>query len=102
MVFSHLSKLPHGNLRLAQEYFSPVGGAKFQPVTKTWNQPKPAKPTNNHQQNQPKPPTIYLNTTRLCDICVDGRLRDYHVDNHAWNFLGRALSCFILQLRTSH
>ena len=45
------------------------------------NQPKPAKTTNKTTQNQlqnrpnqPKPATIYPNTTGLRDICVDGRL----------------------------
>ena len=55
-------------------------------------QPKPAtKPpkttykTNKTNQNDQK--TSY--TTGLRDISVDGRLilRDYHVNNHAWNFL---------------
>ena len=55
-------------------------------VTKTQNQPKPPKTTPNHpkppkttyktnkiNQNDPKPATIYPNTTSLGDICVDGR-----------------------------
>ena len=60
----------------------------FSVVTKTRNQPKPPKTTQNHQHNQPKPPktiyktnqndpkpaTIYPNTTGLRDICIDGRL----------------------------
>ena len=46
----------------------------------TQNHPKPpAKPakttykTNKTNQNDPKPATIYPNTTGLRDICVDGR-----------------------------
>ena len=48
-------------------------------VTKTRNHAKPptkpAKTTYKTNQNDPKPATIYPNTTGLCDICVDGRLR---------------------------
>ena len=43
-------------------------------VTKTRDQPKRPKTTYNHQQNQPKPSTIYPNMTDLCDICLDGLL----------------------------
>ena len=47
-------------------------------VTKTRNHPKPptkpAKTTYKTNQNDPKPATIYPNTTGLRDICVDRRL----------------------------
>ena len=61
-------------------------------VTKTWNQPKPSKTT----QNQPKrPKSIH----QFCDICADGRLCDV-----AWLLRWQSCeefsrpSCFILQL----
>ena len=46
----------------------------FSVVTKTRNHPKPPKTTNKTSQNDPKPATIYPNTTGLRDICIDGRL----------------------------
>jgi len=45
----------------------------FSVVTKTRNHPKPLKTTYKTNQNDPKPGTIYPNTTSLRDICVDGR-----------------------------
>ena len=70
-------------------------------VTKTPNQPKPAKTTQNQQKtsqnqpktsyktnkNDPKPATIYPNTTGLrVRRWPSVMLRDYHVDNQEVKF----------------
>jgi len=85
-------------------------------VTKTRNQPKAAKTTQNHQQNLPKPttkPTKPTKTTQnrlqytlIWPVCViqylsrwpSVMLRDCHVDNHARNFLGLYIVFFPLKL----
>ena len=69
-VFSHLSKLSHGNLRFApglklsmksQQYFSPVGGAKFQRGLKLTMQ----------SGSYPRLPLPTLNQPRSVGVCYD-------------------------------
>ena len=81
-------------------------------VTKTRNQPKPPASTNKTNQNDPKPSTIYPNTTGVCDICVDGRcvtitstghLRKYHTNRSYQGILQMVLGsigwfCWWLQV----